>query len=242
MTPTAGPFDLLNSDGTGPARALRPGQRKLRARSAPGPVRLHGGEQNADIKDFTLHLPPGFLGNPTAPVACPQPPVGRASRARPRPASATPGPPSSRPVAPGQPRTAAPDTGLQRRDAGARARAARHRALPLRPGRPVPVAISVRTAGDRGLDSTAEQHPAQPRRLHRPCRSRSTPSSAAASLPADSSAPSDAATNWVTYSLGSAAQTRPFFVNPTSCGTKTVRRRSALVADERDDLHESPPT
>src|SRR4029079_10441770 len=91
--------------------------------------------------------------------------------------------------------------------------------FPSTPGGPFPVTIAVRTTGDRGLDSTLNNIP---RNL-----------GAAIGLPVDifnvlcarvpcqeQLGPNhDVTNNYVTWDQ---AHSHPFFVNPTSCGTKTA--------------------
>ena len=106
----------------------------------------------ATLKDFTLHLPPGMLGNPTALTACPEH-YGWPSRARPRPSSATPGPRCTR-ASPGTPSSPFPSPSTTSRHSGWSRHGWEPDHLPVAiPPGPFPVTIARPHRGDRGIDS-----------------------------------------------------------------------------------------
>jgi hypothetical protein len=172
----------------------------------------------AHIKDFTLRLPPGFLGNPTAPAVCPLDQwQGVSCAAETKVGQSWPNLYVNGSDATSSDNAQTPiynveTLGLEPARLGTGA-------FPSNPGGPFPVYINVRTSGDRGLDSSLNNIPRNlgsqigfpfdifnilcgrvPCGVHK----------------------GDNNDILESYSIVDPAHTRPFFVNPTSCGTKDV--------------------
>ncbi len=161
-------FDLLNSNGTA-ADTYVPGSAKLRAAEAvPGPTFGCTAQQSSGyLKDFTLHLPPGFLGNPTA-----KPPARTASGSRcharriHRRILLEPRHPDR---IPDQHQRRRHEPRHKRRDVRARARQARDEGIPLRPDWPVSRGYLRALRGRSRPGLVGDQHPDKPRGLLRLC-------------------------------------------------------------------------
>jgi hypothetical protein len=217
-------FDLVGTDGTQSGNYVS-GSARLRYTTPDIPDRLNRGcTQNqaaATVKDFTLHLPPGLLGNPTALRSCPMPLwqaaacppdsiVGHSISSVFQTAGAHPF--AALPVAS---KIFNIDTlGLEPARLGTGA-------FPSDPSGPFPVTVDIRTSGDRGINSTLINIPRNLGGFG------GTPFEIVTALCGRVPTCTEVPTTNPDLSLMSAthnpnAETRPFFTNPTSCGTKTV--------------------
>jgi hypothetical protein len=173
-------------------------------------------QRTAYIKDFTLKLPPGMLGNPTSTVPCPYavwivtacPPESQLGYSWTNALIDS----TTTPSVVFTPVYNVETMGLEPARLGTAV-------FPSDPAGPFPITINVRTTGDRGLDSALINIP---RNLGGP---RGLPMEIATVLCArvpcvqQAAANHDITGNSATYD---AAHSRPFFVNPTSCTPKKV--------------------
>jgi hypothetical protein len=176
-------------------------------------------QRDATVRDFTLRLPPGMLGNPTALVACPEllwvaqacPPesiVGHSWTAVWQNTSV-------------QTIIPVPSAVYNVQTQGLEPARLGTATFPSDPAGPFPVTIAIRTTGDRGIDSTLLSVPRNlggfggtPLEITTALCGRVPTCTASAAGNADLTLNSATATAPNT-------ETRPFFTNPTSCGTKS---------------------
>ena len=185
----------------------------------------------ADLKDFVLGLPPGFLGNPTATPLCPQAQLEATSC----PHDDVLG---SAVIHNLVAKTSPTDLSTHLFNAetvGAEPARLGTEVFPSNPAGPFPITVAVRTTGDYGIDSTNTD---TPRNLGGPPGLNAQIDTVlCATVPCELANPGDV---WspLSYSPGA----RPFFRNPTSCGTKTVTldatswKADPVVAPCRGDL------
>ena len=181
------------------------------------------GELASHLRDFTVHLPPGFLGNPTALPSCPEPIwiagvcpdttiVGHSLTETIPEASTSISPPLNVPS-----QIYNVDTmGLAPAQLGTRL-------LGSEPPGPHPIVVSVRTTGDYGIDSALFNIPKNlggPRALIT-----EIDTVLCAKVPCKATTDIDA------HSVQPLAGARPFFRNPTSCGPKTPSLEANSWAD-----------
>jgi hypothetical protein len=216
-------FDLVGSDGRNSGTYV-PGSAGFRPTIVAGgtATRVWGCDavqRKATIRDFTLHLPPGMLGNPTALPACPEalwiavacPPdtqVGHSWTTIFQATSISTLIPVYSPV------FNVATTGLEPARLGTTV-------FPSDPAGPFPITIGIRSSGDRGIDSTLINIP---RNLGgfggTPIEITTVLCGRVPTCERTGSNNPDPVTNNADYDHNAA--TRPFFVNPTSCGTKTM--------------------
>jgi len=213
-------FELVGSDGTH-SEAYVPNSGMFRATTdTPTRTVLGCSEQQtiATVRDFSLHLPPGLLGNPTALPACPEhmwvaaacPPeaiVGQSWTSVHQSIS------RDTIISVPSPVYNVSTLGLEPARLGTGV-------FPSDPAGPFPVTISIRTSGDRGIDSTLVN---VPRNLGgfggTPIEITTALCGRVPTCTGTSDPRNDPTLNTATYDKN--ADTRPFFTNPTSCGTKT---------------------
>ncbi|PWU16906.1 MAG: hypothetical protein C5B48_16700 [Candidatus Rokuibacteriota bacterium] len=194
----------------------------------------NAGELGSHLRDFTVHLPPGFLGNPTAAPTCPEPVwvagvcpdntiVGHSLTETIPEGSTSISPPLN---VPSQIYNVA-TMGLAPAQLGTRL-------LGSEPPGPHAIVVSVRTTGDYGIDSSLFSIP---KNLGGP---RALITEVDTVLCA--STPCKAQTDIDPHSVLPLAGARPFFRNPTSCGDKTPRLEANSWADNpTTDKKDGPP-
>jgi hypothetical protein len=181
------------------------------------------GERESRLRDFRLHLPPGFLGNPTALPACPEA-VWVAGVC---PDSTILGYSVTETITEGSSTTTpplrVPSELYNIETMGLRPAVIGTRLLGSTPPGPFPIAITVRTTGDYGIDSALVKIPKNlggPRALIT-----QIDTVLCAKVPCKPTDPNDP------HSVQAGVNARPFFRNPTSCGPKTPSLEATSWAD-----------
>jgi len=214
-------FDLIGSNGTH-SDPYVPSSGRLRSTvDTPKPTWLgcSATQIGANVRDFTLKLPPGLLGNPTALQACPEqvwvsiacPPesiVGYSWTSVHQSIS------RDTIITVPSPVYNVTTFGLEPARLGTTI-------FPSDPAGPFPITIGIRTSGDRGIDSTLINIP---RNLGgfggTPIEITTSLCGRVPTCTAQQDSRNDPTLNSADYDHS--ATTYPFFTNPTSCGTKDV--------------------